>query len=131
MEKCIFCTMYQKGNNIIYETAKAFVLMDRYPLSRGHFLVIPKAHHAYFHEYEPEELSDILGTINHLIQKFGIEKYNILQNNGNHQAVFHVHFHLIPFVSSSERLKINWETMSLSDEEYSEIVKEAKLKASL
>ncbi|KAG5860460.1 histidine triad nucleotide-binding protein [Encephalitozoon hellem] len=130
MEKCIFCMLYQKGTNVIYETDKTFVLMDRYPLSKGHFLVIPKMHHAYFHEYKPEELSDILGIINHLVQKFGLTRYNILQNNGNHQGVFHVHFHLIPFVSESERLKIDWKTMSPSDEEYSEIVREARLKAS-
>ncbi|ADM11967.1 Hit-like hydrolase [Encephalitozoon intestinalis ATCC 50506] len=130
MEECIFCTLYQKDANIIYETDTSFVLMDRYPLSKGHFLVIPKAHHPYFHQCRPEELSDVLGVIGHLVKKFGLEKYNILQNNGNHQSVSHVHFHVIPFVSSSERLKISWEAKPISDNEYLEEVQEAKLKIS-
>ncbi|CAD26344.1 HIT FAMILY PROTEIN [Encephalitozoon cuniculi GB-M1] len=130
MEGCIFCTLYRKGANIIYETDRLFALIDRYPLSKGHFLVIPKAHHPYLHNYKPEELSGVLDTIRHLVQKFGFERYNILQNNGNHQEVFHVHFHVIPFVSADERLMINWKAKSVSDKEYSEMVEEARLRVS-
>ena len=37
--------------------------------------------------------------------------YNILQNNGQlaHQAVFHVHFHLIPKTRKEDGLGLRWE----------------------
>jgi len=40
----------------------------------------------------------------------GVDNYNVLQNNGTgaHQAVFHVHFHLIPKPSADEGLGIKW-----------------------
>lgn len=125
MENCVFCTLHKQGTEIIYETDKTFVLVDRYPLSRGHFLVIPKVHQPYFHLHKPEELSDVLETIGYLVRRFGLEKYNILQNNGNQQSVFHVHFHVIPAVAADERLKMAWDTKQISDEEYSARVKEA------
>ena len=49
----------------------------------------------------------------------GIEQYNILQNNGPlaHQAVFHVHFHIIPKPSSDEGLGVGWPSGKLADGE--------------
>lgn len=127
---CLFCTVYDKKINIIYETDNIFVLLDKYPLSPGHLLVIPKVHHSYLHLYEPEELSDVFKTIKYLVEKFGFEKYNLLQNNGNHQSILHVHFHIIPFISENERLRINWITTTLNDEEYIKKVEEAREKLS-
>ena len=41
----------------------------------------------------------------------GASEFNILQNNGPgaHQAVFHVHFHIIPRPSKTVGLGIHWE----------------------
>ena len=46
----------------------------------------------------------------------GATAYNVLQNNGAsaHQAVFHVHFHIIPRFESSG-LQIGWEPGSLDE----------------
>ena len=126
MKGCIFCTLYENKTNIIYETEGAFALMDRFPLSKGHFMVIPKTHHPSFHHYESKDLEDVLPTIKYLVERFGIEKYNILQNNGNHQGVFHAHFHVIPCVSDNECLRIDWETIKISDEDYSALVEQAR-----
>ena len=52
----------------------------------------------------------------------GAEAYNILQNNGAeaHQAVFHVHFHIIPKVGE-KGLGIGWAPSSLSTQEAKEL----------
>ena len=49
----------------------------------------------------------------------GIEQYNVLQNNGPlaHQAVFHVHFHIIPRPSIDKGLDIEWRPGRLDPEE--------------
>ena len=48
----------------------------------------------------------------------GCEDYNVLQNNGApaHQAVFHVHFHIIPRVGS-DGLGVGWTAGTLNDGE--------------
>ncbi|HVA19486.1 MAG TPA: HIT family protein, partial [Solirubrobacteraceae bacterium] len=45
----------------------------------------------------------------------GVTEYNVLENNGAgaHQAVAHVHFHIIPKPSSSEGLGVGWPARSL------------------
>jgi histidine triad (HIT) family protein len=53
----------------------------------------------------------------------GSSQYNILQNNGAaaHQAVFHVHFHIIPRTSNAG-LGIGWQPGKLASNEASELL---------
>lgn len=126
MENCIFCTLYKNKSNVIYETEHVFVLVDRNPLASGHLLVIPKVHRAYLHLHNSEELSDALRAVKYVVERFGFKEYNVLQNNGNHQSVPHVHFHVVPCISEYERLRIDWKTIILSNDEYAKRVDEAK-----
>ena len=50
-------------------------------------------------------------------QATGTKAYNVLQNNGPlaHQAVFHVHFHIIPKPDDDRGLGIDWPTGKLDD----------------
>jgi histidine triad (HIT) family protein len=49
----------------------------------------------------------------------GARDYNILQNNGApaHQAVFHVHFHIIPKPDDSSGLGVGWRPGQLENAE--------------
>jgi histidine triad (HIT) family protein len=49
----------------------------------------------------------------------GATAYNILQNNGAaaHQAVFHVHFHIIPKMPDGTGLGIGWNAYDLEKNE--------------
>jgi hypothetical protein len=40
----------------------------------------------------------------------GVKQYNVLENNGSaaHQAIAHVHFHIIPKPNSIEGLGVGW-----------------------
>jgi histidine triad (HIT) family protein len=53
-----------------------------------------------------------------VLKATGATEYNILQNNGAgaHQAVFHVHFHIIPKTSDGQGLGIGWKPGSLEGE---------------
>jgi histidine triad (HIT) family protein len=46
----------------------------------------------------------------------GVRDYNVLQNNGSaaHQAVHHVHFHIIPKTGDTG-LGIGWKSIALDD----------------
>jgi histidine triad (HIT) family protein len=99
----------------VYEDEHVFAFLDINPLSEGHTLVIPK---------EPAETLDKLSddaaaAIGRVLPRIsravlaatGATEFNILQNNGPgaHQAVFHVHFHIIP-KSGEAGLGIGWPT---------------------
>jgi histidine triad (HIT) family protein len=100
----------------IYEDDAVLAFLDLNPLSRGHTLVIPK---------EPGETLDQLSddaaaAIGRVLPRIaravlaatGARAYNVLQNNGAdaHQAVFHVHFHVIPKFDDGSGLGIGWKT---------------------
>jgi histidine triad (HIT) family protein len=100
--------------NKVYEDDKVLAFLDINPLSPGHILVVPK---------EPAEtldrLSDdsaaALGRVlprlcRAMIAATGVREYNVLENNGHgaHQAIAHVHFHIIPKPNSREGLGIGW-----------------------
>jgi diadenosine tetraphosphate (Ap4A) HIT family hydrolase len=120
VDGCIFCELYSKKSNILYETERVFVLADVRPLSRGHLLVIPKAHAPFLQELEDEVLKEILVLIKRIVNTLKIKRYNILQNNGHIQSVHHVHFHIIPCTSDTDSLKVKWEVVSV-EKDYFEV----------
>jgi len=108
----------------IYEDTAVLAFLDVNPLSRGHTLVIPK---------EPAETLDQLSddaaaAVGRVLPRIaravlaatGARAFNVLQNNGAdaHQAVFHVHFHIIPRfpeVDVGSGLGIEWKPTRLDD----------------
>jgi histidine triad (HIT) family protein len=105
----------------VYEDESVLAFLDVNPLSRGHTLVIPK---------EPAETLDQLSDdaaaalgralpriARAVLAATGARAYNILQNNGAtaHQAVFHVHFHIIPKLDDGSGLGIGWKATKLAD----------------
>ncbi len=103
----------------LYEDDLVLAFLDVGPLARGHALVIPK---------EPAETLDALSdesaaAIGRVLPRLcralmtvtGPTEYNVLQNNGAgaHQAVFHVHFHVIPKPNAREGLGVEWPAKAL------------------
>src|SRR5215468_12704290 len=100
--------------NKVYEDDKVLAFLDISPLSEGHILVVPK---------EPAETMDrlsdesaaALGRVlprlcRAVVAATGVKEYNVLENNGAgaHQAIEHVHFHIIPKPNKREGLGIGW-----------------------
>jgi len=98
----------------VYEDDFVFAFLDIGPLSRGHTLVIPKEAKATLAELSDESAAAIGRVLPRLCRAVmrvtGTSDYNVLQNNGAaaHQAVFHVHFHIIPKPNDEAGLKIGW-----------------------
>lgn len=98
----------------VHEDAHTLAFLDIFPLSLGHTLVIPKEPAATLDALSDESaaaLGRVLPRIARAVQKVsGASAYNILQNNGEaaHQAVFHVHFHIIPKHDDGTGLGILW-----------------------
>ncbi|MGE0323229.1 MAG: HIT family protein [Polyangiaceae bacterium] len=103
----------------LYEDDLVLAFLDINPLSAGHTLVIPKQAVARVDELSDESAAAIGRVLPRLcravMKAVGCEDYNILQNNGApaHQAVFHVHFHIIPKPNADEGLGIGWPAQKL------------------
>jgi histidine triad (HIT) family protein len=111
----------------VYEDEHVLAFLDIAPLSRGHTLVIPKERAAYLHELS-DAASAAIGRVlprlcRAVMRASGTSQYNILQNNGAsaHQAVFHVHFHIIPR-SGRAGLGIGWQPGKLGTAEATELL---------
>ena len=99
----------------VHEDEHVIAFLDIGPLSRGHVLVVPKEERAKLHELS-EESAAALGTAlrkvaRAVVEATGCADYNVLQNNGAaaHQAVMHVHFHVIPKHADGSGLGIRWD----------------------
>jgi histidine triad (HIT) family protein len=107
----------------VYEDVHVLAFLDINPLSKGHTLVIPKEP-AETIDQLPDESAAALGRAlprisRAVLQATGAQAFNILQNNGAaaHQAVPHVHFHIIPKYPDGSGLGIGWPARSLNAEE--------------
>lgn len=106
----------------VYEDEHVLAFLDVGPLSTGHTLIIPKERKAFLHELSDESaaaIGRVLPRIARAVTKAtGTSAYNVLQNNGAaaHQAVFHVHFHIIP--KDGERgLGVGWKPSPLDPQD--------------
>jgi histidine triad (HIT) family protein len=103
----------------IYEDDKVFAFLDINPLSHGHVLVVPKEAAETLDKLSDESAAALGRVLPRLcravIATTGIHEYNVLENNGSgaHQAISHVHFHIIPKPNGREGLGISWPTRSL------------------
>ena len=115
----------------VYEDEHVLAFLDIGPLSNGHTLVIPKERKAQLHELSDEQsaaIGRVLPRIARAVLKVtGATAYNVLQNNGAeaHQAVLHVHFHIIPKFADSG-LGIEWQPRSLESAKGAELASKVR-----
>jgi diadenosine tetraphosphate (Ap4A) HIT family hydrolase len=126
---CIFCKIIAGDIPClkVFENDKILAFLDIQPLSKGHTLVIPKVHGVKLHDIPDEYLLDVLPVLKKLAIALDVDDYNLLQNNGPraHQAVNHVHFHIIPKIDS-QGLGIGWEPMKQDSKELESLAEEIK-----
>ena len=97
---CPFCNPADR--EIVLRNDLAYARTDRFPVSRGHMLVIPFRHVTSFFDTTPEERSALMDLIlevrRYIDERHQPHGYNVGVNVGRYagQAVMHVHFHVIP-----------------------------------
>jgi histidine triad (HIT) family protein len=111
----------------VYEDDAVFAFLDIGPLSHGHTLVIPKEPAATLDQLSDASaaaLGRVLPRIARAVMAVtGTTAYNVLQNNGTaaHQAVHHVHFHILPKPEGGGGLGIGWPAGKLDPAEASQL----------
>jgi histidine triad (HIT) family protein len=101
---CLFCKIVagELPSTRVHEDDRVIAIMDVFPATRGHVLVIPRAHAADVHEVSEEDLAAAAAIAKRLAGRamggLGADGVTIMQSNGAAawQTVFHYHVHVIP-----------------------------------
>ncbi len=101
---CIFCRIAAGEAPCfrVYEDARVLVFLDIFPTSRGHTLLIPKAHSENLFETDPDDLAAVVRVSRRIARtlrkELAPDGLGVFQLNGAAagQTVFHYHMHLIP-----------------------------------
>ncbi len=104
VKECVFCRIIRNEAEaaIVYENEEHVCIMDRYPIAKGHMLVMPRKHYPDLFTMPLSEagrmftLAADLGCV--VVKTLKADGLNIGQNNGAaaNQIIFHVHIHVIP-----------------------------------
>ena len=101
---CIFCAIAagEIPSFKLYEDDLVLAYLDINPFTRGHALVIPKAHSEGMLDTPDDVLAEVVKRVKkvaaHLKAALPCDGFNVLQNNGAAagQTVRHLHFHIVP-----------------------------------
>ncbi|MBO9625045.1 MAG: HIT family protein [Microbacterium sp.] len=102
---CVFCAIAsgREEASIVYEDAAVVAFMDRYPVTRGHLLIVPRIHAAGLEGLD-RSTSAHAWSVGHELSRairrstISCEGINLLLCDGQaaFQTVFHFHLHVIP-----------------------------------
>ncbi|OPX86346.1 MAG: AP-4-A phosphorylase [Pelotomaculum sp. PtaB.Bin104] len=105
-DKCIFCKILESDNDgenlVLFRDDKTFVLMNRYPYTNGHVMVVPKRHVGDVDELTDEEMLELFKNTQKMIKalrSFNPEGFNVGINMGRIAGAGvpgHVHIHVVP-----------------------------------
>jgi histidine triad (HIT) family protein len=92
----------------VFEDDNVLAMMDIFPQSKGHLLVIPKTPSRNLLDADPEALRVVILYVQRLARAvktaMGADGLRVVQFNEHPagQTVFHLHFHIIPVYAGRE-----------------------------
>ncbi len=106
-EGCLFCRCIQEQdgpeNLVLHRGQHAFVILNRYPYTNGHMMVVPFAHQPSLDALDDPTLSELMiltaEAIAVLRGAYGAEAFNVGINIGQAAGAGiaeHVHVHVLP-----------------------------------
>ncbi len=105
----------------VYQDEHVLAFLDVNPVSVGHTLVIPKEPAPTLDQLSDDAAAALGRALPRICRAVktttGVSAYNVLQNNEPlaHQAVFHVHFHIIPKPDAESGLGVGWPSRPVGD----------------
>jgi ATP adenylyltransferase len=104
---CVFCNVQVKTDNIenliAFRGKDAYVILNRYPYTSGHLMVIPFMHKPNLEELNPQtraEMIELTSRCTTILRKvYKTESFNIGVNIGEAAGagvLGHVHIHIVP-----------------------------------
>lgn len=125
-EPCWACRVIdgEASGCVVTETQEVAVLINPFPLTAGHALVVPKRHIMNLYELPDELAGPILMMASRVARAakraFNADGITLRQNNeaASDQHLFHFHLHVIPrFAGDAERFNALPTLISLAEQE--------------
>ena len=94
----------------IYHDSNIIAILDKYPIDKGHSLVITKKPYEKLTDMSNQEVAELFSKIpkiaNAIVKATNADAFSIAQNNGRaaRQIIPHVHVHIIPRYNSTGTL---------------------------
>lgn len=101
---CIFCDIVEgkREGHFVYEDESHVAFLDKYPIDKGHTLVVPKKHFERITDMDESGVGALFSQVPRIARAImGATKasaFSLAQNNGRaaKQIIPHVHIHIIP-----------------------------------
>lgn len=104
---CVFCALPKETNDrdnlIVHRGSLSFIIMNKYPYSNGHLMVVPNRHTADYVSLTAEEAAEMHELSQHavkaLAQTYSPGGYNLGMNLGTAGGAGikdHLHLHVVP-----------------------------------
>jgi ATP adenylyltransferase len=104
---CVFCDALARNDDentlIAYRGAKTFVILNRFPYTSGHVMIVPYAHGGDFATVAPRTLAEMMSITQRvqaaLATVYKPQGFNLGMNLGHCAGAGitdHVHMHLLP-----------------------------------
>lgn len=96
---CIFC---RPDRTLLADTPLSLAFLDRFPVTEGHALVVPRRHVVTIWDMNEQEYVDafaLVRKVKEILQdRFNPKGFNVGVNCGEAagQSVWHAHIHVIP-----------------------------------
>ncbi len=109
-DDCLFCKIVrgEVPSLKLYEDEDVLVMLDAYPDTDGHTLVIPKKHYVDIYEVPKEMLQKMIDTgkimAKDIMNKMPRSSMTFLVNYGDAQIIKHIHLHLLPNFGDKENV---------------------------
>ena len=106
-EDCPFCQVRDQADQeemlLVHRGKRVFVVLNRYPYTSGHVLVLPLDHREKLSELDSETRAEMMETISHameILQKvYQPDGFNVGLNMGSAAGAGipkHLHWHVVP-----------------------------------
>ena len=138
MEDCLFCKISngEISSAKIFENDRIFVFLDINPLTKGHCLVVPKAHFENIFDIDEDILKEIISVAKDMAENakrnLGATGVQLVNASGKdaEQSVFHFHLHVIPRYEGDDLKMNDWWQSKVQNPTQEELLKIAeKLKS--
>ena len=104
---CIFCSARDDNEDderyVLYRGARCFIILNRYPYTSGHLMVVPYRHLSEIEDLSAEEMSELMSltrkSIAALKSAYSPQGFNIGINIGGVAGAGikdHIHHHIVP-----------------------------------
>ncbi len=106
LDGCVFCakqTADDLTEHILYRGRYSYVVLNRYPYSNGHMMIVPCQHTGLIEDLDDDTLLEVVQMIKYVLrilrEVYNPHGFNVGVNEGSAGGAGiaeHIHFHIVP-----------------------------------